>query len=111
MMYPSLDKFEEELRRLSHHYFPTASIEHRDKRLNKLSLRIRLKADRFIDVYYNNQTHRLDFTVIENGQRIFGFDNAGGWHYHPVEAPDSHKPFPKPTLAEIFSRTKEAIGP
>jgi hypothetical protein len=50
----------------------------------------------------STQTVRLDFTTIKDDQRIFGYDNAGGWHYHPVENPDSHEPCPKPTLGEIF---------
>lgn len=63
----------------------------------------------FIDVYYNMDGDRLDFTTIRGDQRIFGYDNAGGWHYHPVEAPDRHEPCAEPTLEEMFEQTARVI--
>ena len=30
------------------------------------------------------------YALIDKGQRIFGADNTGGWHYHPFHDPTRH---------------------
>jgi len=52
--------------------------------------RVTLSDDSFIDVYYGEITGKISFAHIKDGRRVFGADNAGGWHWHPREAPDSH---------------------
>lgn len=105
----SLDEFEQELRRLGQQHFPGASVDASSRRLNRLSLRIHLSVQLFIDIYYHPQSHRLDFSTIYQEQRIFGYDNAGGWHYHPAGQPDHHEPCPEPTLEKIFAETAQVI--
>lgn len=61
----------------------------------------------FIAVRYNARNERMDFALIENGQRIFGYDNLKEWHYHPVEDPQGHIPCDKPSIEEVISKIKE----
>lgn len=104
-----LSEFDRHLARLKDHFFPKARILLRQRRLNAISLRIQITESTFIDVYFNIDSERLDFTTIRGEQRIFGYDNAGGWHYHPKEDPERHEPCPKPTLEEIFEQTARVI--
>ena len=62
---------------------------------------------RFIDVFFNSRNQRVDLSVIQGGQRIFGYDNLGGWHRHPRSAPEQHEACTQPSL-ETFLR--EALG-
>ncbi len=105
-----LDEFERHLYQLRDRFLPNAEIHNLNRRLNAISLRIQISEGLLIDVYYNTDSDRLDFTTVKNKQRIFGYDNAGGWHYHPRENPDHHEPCPKPTLEEIFKRTAQVIS-
>ena len=52
--------------------------------------RVTLIDNSFVDVYYSETKSKTSFAHIRNEKRIFGADNAGGWHWHPVESPDSH---------------------
>ena len=52
--------------------------------------RVMLSDDSFIDVYYSEVVGKTSFAHIKNKQRIFGADNAGGWHWHPREDPQRH---------------------
>jgi len=79
-----LDEFERALYQLNDRFFPNAGIRNLNRRLNAISLRVQITERIFIDVYFNTDSERLDFTTIRGDQRIFGYDNAGGWHYHPA---------------------------
>lgn len=58
-----------------------------------LSMRVHLVSGDFIEVFYNQATPRTSFALIAGGQRVYGKDNAKmGWHVHPVDAPDAHRP-------------------
>ena len=105
----ALGEFERHLYQLRDRFFPNAGIRNLNRRLNAISLRLQITERIFIDVYFNMDSERLDFTTIKGDRRIFGYDNAGGWHYHPPGDPDQHKPCPKPTLEEIFGQTAQVI--
>src|SRR6266446_8239104 len=55
--------------------------------------------------------HRTDFALIRNEQRIFGYDNLGGWHRHPAEDPRSHIPCDKPSVEQVFHYIKSLVLP
>ena len=61
------------------------SISVYETRSNAIRLRIILKDRTFLDAFYNEWKGRVAFVWIANNERIFGADNAGGWHWHPVE--------------------------
>ncbi len=60
-----------------------------------------LDEDRFIDVFFNERNQRTDLSVIEAGRRVFGYDNLGDWHCHPLGAPDQHEACEEPALADF----------
>ncbi len=45
----------------------------------------------------------MDFALVHNNQRIFGYDNLKQWHYHPFEDPNEHIICDKPAIDKIFS--------
>ena len=56
-----------------------------------VKIRATLAADAFIEVFYNADTGKCSYALIENDARIFGADNAFiGWHMHPFEDPSEH---------------------
>ena len=71
------------------------------------SLRLRLDEKVFIDVYHNAVTGRKDFFLISNGMRVFGYDNLGGWHRHPVANPESHEPCDERLENDVFAEMKK----
>lgn len=77
-------------------------IEHTDI---TLSLRLHIRADLFVQVFYGEYSKSLYFALIESERRIFGIDRERGqWHRHPIEQPTEHLPLseglePKPLLS------------
>lgn len=75
--------------------------------LDILSLRIHLVDESFIDVFHNDATNKSAFALIENGQRLYGKDNAKiGWHVHPLGTPLDHLPCNPVTFAEFFAEVE-----
>lgn len=57
-----------------------------------IKVRVELIDGYFIDAFFNEVSGRTAFALIEKGDRIFGADNAGGWHIHPFASPSDHLP-------------------
>jgi hypothetical protein len=57
-----------------------------------LQLRAYLGDGSFIDTFFNEATGRTSFAWIKDNHRVFGADNTGDWHWHPLESPDDHIP-------------------
>ncbi len=57
-----------------------------------LRLRAYLIDESFIETFFNEATQKVAFAHIRDGKRIFGADNTGGWHWHPIDAPETHFP-------------------
>lgn len=53
-------------------------------------IRIFLVDKSFIDIYYNFATGKTSFAWIRDNRRIYGADNLGYWHSHPIENPERH---------------------
>lgn len=54
-------------------------------------LRARMELTRgFIDVYRNFETGTTAYAWVVDEERVYGADNTGGWHRHPIETPDDH---------------------
>lgn len=66
--------------------------------------------DSFINVFFNEDTGTVAFTLVKGNRRIFGVDKDSlrGWHKHPVENPQAHPPCPETKFKE-FMRQIEAI--
>lgn len=59
---------------------------------------------------YNEWDGKVSFAWIVNGQRTFGADNAGGWHWHPREDPSQHIEAKREiTFQEFLAEIEKAI--
>jgi hypothetical protein len=45
----------------------------------------------------------MDFALIRDGKRVFGYDNLKEWHCHPSDDPSRHIPCEKPPVDHIIS--------
>jgi hypothetical protein len=70
--------------------------------------KVSLNDDSYIDVYYSEITDKTSFAHIKDKKRILGADNAGGWHWHPRESPDSHVPSASEITIEEFMKELES---
>ncbi len=104
-----LHQFETQVRREVAAHFPETAISVTAKGKYRLKLRIELSREVFIDIFYNPHNDRTDFSLIRKGQRVFGYDNLGGWHRHPVEEPDHHIPCSAPPLPFVFQEMKTIL--
>lgn len=57
---------------------------------HQVRIRIFLANRSMLDVRYSSKTGKTAFAQIKDEKRIFGADNTGGWHWHPVEDPEVH---------------------
>ncbi len=89
---------------------PSATVERIARTIIAIKLRCDLDENRFIDVFFNSRNQRVDLAVIEHGQRVFGYDNLGGWHRHPPEAPDRHEACAEPSLEDFVRETARLAG-
>ena len=72
-----------------------------------LKLRVHVGTSLFIDVFYNAETGKTSFALIQDGQRIFGADNTRGWHRHPFESPEQHCPCEATSFASFLQQVED----
>lgn len=72
--------------------------------------RVLLEQDRFLQVYFNEETGTTAMALIEDEQRIWGvdYDDLRGWHVHPVDDPDQHRDIDPMTPSEIVEALADA---
>lgn len=104
-----LDGFVSKVKKTCKKYFPSGIVVISLRRANQLKMRIHIEKKFIIDIYYNSYNERTDFSLVEADQRIFGYDNLGGWHYHPTEDIQKHVPCDKPEIDTIFKKIQEVI--
>jgi len=90
--------------------FPQARLQISITRITRLKARLNLSADRYVDIFFREETQRVDYALIVSGERVFGLDNLGGWHCHPFGATEQHIPCAEPTPEEALKRIKQVIG-
>lgn len=108
-MFASPDQFLQELSSLKDEFFPDSRLETVYARLDKVSLRLVMKKDLFIDLYFNAENGRFDFTLIHHQKRVFGYDNLKNWHCHPQANPEQHIECNQPALRQIVQETAVVI--
>ena len=81
-----------------------------NRRVNLLKARIAIEKRLYIDVHYNAMNGRLNFALILEGERVFGYDKVKTWHRHPFEDPSQHVPCAEPTIEQIFAEVVEVIA-
>ena len=104
-----LDRFEIRVRRDVAALFLEAVVSVTARGRYRLKIRIEIGQDVFIDIFYNPRNDRTDFSLIHKSRRVFGYDNLGGWHRHPVEEPDRHTPCSEPPLSLILQEMKALL--
>lgn len=109
-MFASVEEFVQELLELQSLFLPQARLETVYSRLDKVSFRLVIRASLFIDIYFNAENGRFDFTLISDQRRVFGYDNLLNWHFHPVADPDNHVDCDEPSLRKIFQDTVETLA-
>ncbi len=73
-----------------------------------VKIRIVLTSNAFVDVFYNSDTGKCAYALIEDGARIFGADNAFiGWHIHPFGHPAQHKIISEISFGEFLNRIEQ----
>jgi len=95
------DTFEAAFRAAVAAVLPSAIVEVVARTIVAIKLRVDVDEDRFIDVFFNERNRRIDLSLIAGGRRVFGYDNLGDWHRHPLAAPDRHEACEEPTLEDF----------
>jgi len=73
-----------------------------------VKIRIVLKVkEMFIDVYYNSETGKVSYALIQKWKRVFGADNLEFWHLHPFENPNEHRKTIKITFKKFLKEIEE----
>lgn len=63
-----------------------------NKSLHIVKIRLEIKPNLRVDIYYNDEKNTISFALILNEERIFARNNMGskGWHMHPLNRPNVH---------------------
>jgi hypothetical protein len=72
-----------------------------------LRLRAYLVDETFIDTFFNEATQKVAYARIQDGKRIFGADNTGGWHWHLHDLPEEHVPTHEAVSFPVFLQRLE----
>ncbi len=65
----------------------------------------------FINVFFNLDTDKTAFALIQTNQRIYGMDNAKiGWHEHPFDNPRLHNACSPVTFTAFLQAVQKHLG-
>lgn len=106
----TLSEFKRALEAALHLHFPNARLSLAESRGVALTCRAELIPDMFLAVYFNVLTGNTSYALIQQGQRIAGYDNHRFWHVHPAGASDQHIPCNEPTPGEAISELAAAYS-
>ncbi len=101
--------FLNQIRDVANKFFPDANIDCKIVRSTHLYLRIIIDKDTLIDIYFNPDTGRKDLSLIYKKERIYGFDNLRGWHYHPYKEPSKHISCEEPNAEDVLREMRKII--
>lgn len=90
--------------------FPGKPFRQEVTRSTRVKARIEIGPNMFADLFFREETGRIDYALIVRGQRRYGIDNLGAWHEHPLDDPDSHVPIDAPSPEEALHRLHAAAG-
>jgi hypothetical protein len=69
-----------------------------------VKIRVELTYGAFIDVFYNTDSGKCSYALVEEGVRVYGADNAFiGWHIHPFHDPQDHIRSPEVSFAQFLA--------
>jgi len=76
-----------------------------------LKYKIWLNKEIYIQIYYNEVASTTAYALIWGNRRIFGidYDKIRGWHEHPLENPDEHRPCKQTKLTEFLEKVEKNL--
>lgn len=103
-----LGDFLQQVQQAARNYSWVAQIETRSEgQVARARLRVRRGA--FVDIY--RETGSVSFAYIEGGQRRFGVNNMKiGWHIHPFDNPEEHRPSLPLTVREFLELLAQELA-
>lgn len=76
-----------------------------------VKIRVILSFGAFVDVFYNADTGKCSFALIDKGARVYGADNAFiGWHIHPYGDPEQHVPSSEVPFEDFLNTIEKQQG-
>lgn len=101
-----------ELRHACRHSSLVEYIEDLIVDIDVLHVKVHLTTpETYINVFYNLDTDKTAFALIQTNQRIYGVDNAKiGWHEHPFADPGLHVACSPITFAAFLQAVEKQIG-
>lgn len=105
----SIQEFLGAVRRAAERFFPGAQVIVLEELPFYLKARISLGEEEFIEIRINTRSKRISYALIQRGMRTAGFDNLGGWHYHPRENPGDHIRTAAPSLKKVLAYLKKCL--
>jgi len=90
-------------------HLPHSIIRSEVLRKTRVKVRIDISEDVFADLFFREETGRIDYTLVVLGLRYYGIDNLGDWHEHPVGQPHLHVPVSPLTPAAAIQRLSKAV--
>ena len=74
-------------------------------------IRLNMEGERLIDIFRNFETGTISYTLIESDERIYSidYDSIRGWHYHPIENPETHEECGSKKFSEFIEKVEENI--
>ena len=101
-----------ELRHACRHSSLVESIEDLIVDIDVLHVKVHLTTPgTFINVFYNLDTDKTAFALIQTNLRIYGVDNAKiGWHEHPFANPHQHIACSPITFTAFLQAVQKHLG-
>ncbi|HQI87730.1 MAG TPA: hypothetical protein PKV20_24440 [Anaerolineae bacterium] len=87
--------------------FPDVRVDMTIVRHTRLKTRVDLEKGCHVDIFFREETQRIDYTLICGDMRLFGLDNLKGWHYHPSAEPSQHVPCAAPTPMQALEQIRD----
>lgn len=100
---PEVETFLAEISASLTRLYPSYTLEFLLRTPKSLKANVHLRERLFIAVRYNARNGRMDFALIRDGKRVFGYDNLKEWHCHPSADPSRHIPCEKPSVDQVIS--------
>jgi hypothetical protein len=109
MKYLTVQEFLIEIETALKNYFSSYRLQTILQTEKSFKANIHLDMNTFIAVRYNARNKRMDFALIMDNQRSFGYDNLKDWHYHPQTNPAEHILCKEPSIKKIISDIKDVF--
>ena len=103
-------EFEFQLQTAAESVFHAFELRILEKNLFRLKARIVLSESVFIDIFFGHGRQRVDFALIREGKRVYGIDNLGDWHRHPLNSEKEHVSMSPLSVQDILADVQKTLG-